>query len=70
MSNKELCIGIINSFREDQLKNIVTLLQTVKNLVVRTEDEGYGYQVSHAHDAIEESSDGTMLSIKDFYKEL
>ena len=41
MSNREKCISIIDSFSENQLYNIATMLEAARQAVYDAEDDAY-----------------------------
>ena len=41
MSTKEMIYQLINDFSEEQLKDILTMLKSLKNIVEDAEDEAY-----------------------------
>lgn len=69
MSNKEICIDLINSFEEYQLNNIVLLLQSAKCLADETLDETFCLKLLDNYDNADISEKETM-SIEQFASEL
>jgi len=41
MSNKELCLKLIDSFEEKQLADVLVLLQSVKNMLNEAQDDAF-----------------------------
>ena len=69
MTNKDLCIELINDFEENQLKNIVILLQSAKNLVYES-DEEYCLKLLTEYEKDPDPTKGETISLGDFSKEL
>jgi len=70
MSNKELCIDIISDFEEEQLKNIVVLLKSVKNLIAEANEEAYCIQLLEDYENDPDPDKNESMSIQDFSKKL
>ena len=70
MSNRELCLELINGFEEEQLKNIVVLLRSVKNLISESDDELYCLQLLEDYENDPDPNKEEAVSIEDFAKEL
>ena len=70
MSNRELCLELINGFEEEQLKNIVVLLQSVKNLISESDEESYCLQLLEDYENDPDPSKEESVSLEDFAKEL
>lgn len=70
MSTKEQIITLINSFSEEQLESVLTVLQSLKNIADEAEDEAYCKKMYDEYKSNEtELSQGT-VSLDDFAKEL
>jgi len=41
MSNRELCIAIINEIEEDKLANVATMLQNIRDMLDESLDDAY-----------------------------
>ena len=70
MSNKELCIKLIDSFEEDQLKSVFILLQGAKNLASNSSDDEYCLQLLEDYENDTDPTKGELTSMSDFAKEL
>ena len=70
MSNKEVCMQLINGFDEDQLKNIVVLLRSVKNLIAESEEETYCLQLLEDYENDPDPDKDEAMSIQDFSQRL
>ena len=70
MSNKELCVQLINGFEEEQLKNIVVMLQSVKNLIAEAEEEAYCLQLLEDYENDPDPDKEEAISIQEFSKRL
>ncbi|MCL2634564.1 MAG: hypothetical protein FWD34_08650 [Oscillospiraceae bacterium] len=70
MSNKDLCIEIINNFEEEQLKNIAVMLQGVKNMVAQASDEAYCLKLIEDYENDKSADKSELMSLKDFSKEI
>ena len=70
MSNRELCLELISGFEEEQLKNIVVLLRSVKNLISESDEESYCLQLLEDYENDPDPSNEEAVSLEDFAKEL
>jgi hypothetical protein len=70
MSNKELCLQLINGFEEEQLKNIVVMLKSVKDLIIAAEEEAYCLQLLEDYENDPDPKKDELMSIQDFSKQL
>ena len=70
MSHKELCFQLINGFEEEQLKNIVVMLQSVKNLIAESEEDAYCLQLLEDYENDSDPDKDEAISIQDFSKKL
>ena len=64
MSNREICYNIINSFSEEQLGNIITMLNTIKILADESADDAYCSRLYADYQA--ETDKGEPMSINEF----
>ena len=70
MSNKELCLQLINGFEEEQLKDIVIMLQSVKNLLAESDEEAYCLQLLDDYETDPDPDKNESISIHDFSERL
>ena len=70
MSNRELCIQIINGFEEEQLKNIVTLLRSIQSMVAEAADDAYCLRLANDYENDTDDNKLDVMSIQDFSHEL
>jgi hypothetical protein len=68
MSNRELCIEIINGFEENQLENVAALLQSLRSIIAEAEDDAFCLKLANDYDG--DADKGELMSIHDFSKEL
>ena len=68
MSNREKCYAIIDSFSEEQLTNIATLLASAKTLADDSADDAYCLRLYA--DYQNDVDKGEPMSIEDFAGEL
>ena len=70
MSNRELCISLINDIEEDRLVSVAAVLQNIKDIIDESLDDAYCLQLyqSYLDDPDPNKSDGTLL--EDFAREL
>lgn len=69
MSTKEKIISIINGFSEEQLNNVLTMLESLKNIVAEAEDDAYCNKLYNEYKSNpDDTSDN--ISIEDFASEL
>lgn len=68
MSTKEMIYELINGFSDEQLKNVLSMLESLKNIVDEAEDEAYCNKLYDDYKADEATSD--TVNIEDFAKEL
>jgi len=67
MSNRDLCIELINGFEEEQLKNVAVLLRSFKNPATETDDD---FCLQLLNDYENDTDDEELMSIQDFSREL
>ena len=70
MSNRELCLEIIDSFEEEQLKNIVVLLNSIKEMVAEAADDAFCMQLVNEFNEDPDPDKSDTMSIQEFSKEL
>jgi hypothetical protein len=70
MSNKEMCIEIISGFGEAQLKNIVVMLQSIKNIAAEAADDAFCLQLAEDYESDADADKSDIISIQDFSREL
>jgi hypothetical protein len=70
MSNKDICIELINGFGEEQLKNVIVLLQSIRNLVAEAADDAFCLQLAEDYENASDSDRGGLVSLQEFSKEL
>ena len=68
MSNKEKCYSIINSFTEEQLGNIATMLNTIKTLADEAADDAYCLRLLNDYQA--DPDKGEPMGIDEFASNL
>jgi hypothetical protein len=63
MSNKDLCISIIDILTEDQLANVAVMLKSVKHLLDEAADDAYCLNLynEYLHDPDPEKHDSLLL---------
>lgn len=70
MSNKELCLELIDGFEEEQLNSVVVLLRSVKDLVDEAADNAYCLQLLEDYENDPDPYKSESVSLEDFSKEL
>ena len=70
MSNKELCIRLINEIDDSSLANVVTMLQSIKNIIDDSLDDRYCLGLYEAHLADTAPDKEASISLTDYAKEL
>jgi hypothetical protein len=70
MTSKDLCIELISGFGEEQLKNIVVLLQSIKNIAAEAADDAFCLQLAEDYENDAGTDKNETISIQDFSKEL
>ena len=70
MSNKELCISIINSMDEERLRSVADMLQSIKNIVDEAMDDAYCLQLFNEYENDTDPDKDEAVSLQDFAKEL
>ena len=70
MSNKDLCINIINGFGEEQLKNVVVLLRSIQSMIAEAADDAYCLQLANDYENDTDDNKMDFMSIQDFSHEL
>jgi len=70
MSNKDLCINIINGFEEEQLKNVAVLLHSIQNMIAEAADDAYCLQLANDYENDTDDNKMDFMSIQDFSHEL
>jgi hypothetical protein len=70
MTNKDLCIEIINGFGEEQLKNVVMMLQSIKNIAAEAADDAFCLQLAEDYENDTDFDKSELISIQDFSREL
>lgn len=70
MSNKEICINLINSFEEYQLNNIIVLLQSAKTLADESSDEAFCLKLLEDYENDPDPSNKETVSLEVFSKEM
>lgn len=70
MSNKELCIKIIDEFPENQLINVLNMLKDLKSFLETSEDDNFCNNLLNEYNECTDSDKGEVISIQDFSKEL
>ena len=70
MSNRELCISLINDIEEDRLVSVAAVLQNIKDIIDESLDDAYCLQLyqSYLDDLDPNKNDGILL--EDFAREL
>ena len=70
MSNRELCISIINDLEEEQLSNIAVMLQSVKNMLDEALDDAYCLKLYNDYLNDPDPEKKKTVSLQDFTEEL
>lgn len=70
MSTKEMIYQLINDFSEEQLKNLLTMLQSLKSIVSDAEDDAYCSKLYDEYKKDTSSDKSDSMSIEDFANEL
>ena len=70
MSNRDLCIEIINGFEEEQLKNVAVLLRSIQSIVAEAADDVYCLQLVNDYENDTDDNKMDFMSIQDFSREL
>jgi hypothetical protein len=70
MTNKDLCIEIISGFGEAQLKNVVVLLQSIKNIAAEAADDAFCVQLAEDYEHDPAPDKNETISIQEFSREL
>lgn len=68
MSNREMCISILDSFSETQLVNIAAMLQAAKNAICEAEDDAFCEQLYRQYEA--DPDKGQAVSLEEAAREL
>jgi hypothetical protein len=70
MSNRELCISLINDIEEDRLVSVASVLQNIKDIIDESLDDAYCLQLyqNYLDDPDPNKSDGILF--EDFAREL
>lgn len=69
MSTKEMIYNLIDSFSESQLKNVLTMLESLQSLVNEAEDDAYCHKLYESYKSdYDENED--LVELSDFAKEL
>jgi len=50
MSNRDLCIEIINGFEEEQLKNVAVLLRSIQNMIAEAADDAFCLRLANDYE--------------------
>ena len=66
MSNRDLCISIINDLKEEQLANVAVMLQSVKNLVNEALDDAYCLELYNDYLSDPDPEKNEAVSIQDY----
>ena len=70
MSTKEMIYQLINDFSEDQLKDLLTMLQSLKSIISDAEDDAYCAKLYEEYKNDTSSDKNDSMSIEDFANEL
>lgn len=71
MSDKELCIQIINEFPEEQLRNVLNILENLKEFFYKTnDDDDFCKQLLNEYENCDDIDKNETMTIQDFSKEL
>lgn len=70
MSTKEMIYQLINDFSEEQLKDLLTMLQSLKSIVTDAEDEAYCVKLYDEYENDISPDKNDSMSIEDFASEL
>lgn len=71
MSDKELCIQIINEFSEEQLKSVLNILEDLKEFFYKTNDaDDFCKQLLNEYENCDDIDKNETMTIQDFSKEL
>ena len=70
MSNKDLCIEIINGFEEEQLKNVAILFRSRQSMVAEAVDDAYCLRLANDYENDTDYNKMDVISTQDFSREL
>ena len=70
ISNKDLCIEIINGFEEEQPKNIAVLLRSIQSMVAEVADDAFCIQLVNDYENDTDDNKKDFMSIQDFSRKL
>ena len=70
MSNKEMCIALINDIDEDKLANVAVMLQSVKDMLDESLDDAYCLTLYEDYLNDSDPNKHETTSLRDLAKEL
>ena len=70
MSNRELCISIINDLEEEQLANVAVMLQSVKDMLDEALDDAYCLKLYNDYLNDPDPKKKEAVSLQNFAEEL
>ena len=70
MSNRDICLQIINGFKEEQLLNIKIMLQSMRDLISEAEDSAFCEKLLEEYENDTDLEKDRSVSIENFAKEL
>lgn len=70
MSTKEMIYNLIDGFSEEQLKDLLTMLQSLKHIVTDAEDDAYCAKLYDEYVNGSADDKSGKISIEDFASEL
>ena len=70
MSNKELCIKIINEFSEEQLSNVLSMLKNLKSFLDTAYDDNFCNKLLDEYNKASDGDKNQLMSIYDFSQKL
>ena len=70
MSNRDLCIEMINDFEEEQLKNVAVLLRSIQSMITEAADDAFCLRLANDYENDTDDNKMDVMSIQDFSREL
>jgi len=68
MSNREICINIINAIPEEQLKTVIPILQTAKSFIDEVMDDAFCHALLERYERNPDNEPG--IPIEEFAAQL
>jgi hypothetical protein len=70
MSNRDLCITLINGIEEEKLANVAVMLQSIKNMIDESIDDVYCARLYEDYLNDPDPQKHKSISLEDYAKEL